>query len=469
MLCSKAAILALMVGTMAFKPNAVNQHNMKVLSQIDTAVFPEVESVFPVPTTTRCIVIMVCQYMIVFTALALFRTIFNCWYSKPAEQPLVQHKLRGLTAAAQTMQYAPMLCVLFIACRMRVEFLSNGRGQPQLWVQGCMYALTFAVLVNAIVVMIMPILSGKQVSLNDATRDIEEPQITPRVDPITKSKVVYYSMTALRYAILLGLYGGLTGIIVGINIYVPPGQTDLRNVPAPAPAILCTMILAVVFFLTQFIIVLCQTYTEFMGVDFYAGYIHKIKKVMHDAERTMDFAPMLAIVFLAARMRALQHDSQPQAWAQSCMYASTGALCLTTLLAIIIPDALEAGAMKKKPATNEDTFVVPSRFLGYVMVTIHFACMICFYIGVLGVIASILTFKAPGAHPTQHVFPTVQSVVNLTCQFFFVHAVLCCFLTISEASGGELKKHKFYSAFVAAQATLPWVPMLSILFVARLA
>merc|ERR1719253_1499609 len=264
------------------------------------------------------------------------------------------------------MTYAPMLCVLFIACHLRVEFLSNGKGQPQQWVQACMYALTFAVLATSLVVLLMPLFSGVQVFVKESgTPDIEAPRITPRFGNSTKDYIVLNVLTGVRFLIMLGLYGGIAGVIVGIHMYLPPGENNLSKVPAPAPAVVCTMILVVVFFMTQLVIALCQTYIEMFG-DYYAGQFQKIIQVMNAAASTVEFAPMVSIVFLAARMRALQHDGQPQEWAQHCMYAATGALCLTTLLAIVVPYAL-GGEMKRfSPTTNEVTFEVPNRTLGYV-------------------------------------------------------------------------------------------------------
>merc|ERR1719272_2901730 len=122
--------------------------------------------------------------------------------------------------------------------------------------------------------------------------------------------LIFAVLTTARYLILLGLYGGLAGIIVGINIYLPPGATDLSKLPPPAPAVFCTMVLATVFFLTQLVIALCRTYEQVKGFSFPV-----IVSVMQEAATTVEFAPMLAIVFLCARMRALQHDAQPQAWA----------------------------------------------------------------------------------------------------------------------------------------------------------
>lgn len=261
---------------------------------------------------------------------------------------------------------------------------------------------------------------------------------------------------------MLGLYGGLAGVIVGIHIYLPPGATNLNSVPPPAPAVKCTMILAVVFFLTQLIIAGCRTYTEFMKVEF-----DKTINVMNAAASTVEFAPMLAILFLAARMRALQHDGQPQAWAQNCMYAATAAMCMTTVLAIVVPLVL-GGSYEPNSPSGEKKFIVPNQLLGQVLILIRFFCMLGFYGGVVGVIYSIFAFEAPaGPDATLPVSPTVQCVVNLTCQFFFVYLVLIVCMTISEVSGGKyrLESYRFYAAVDSCKATLGFAPMLAILFV----
>merc|ERR1740130_1186716 len=64
---------------------------------------------------------MCVQYMIIYTALAVCRTYQE--FSGTCKGKVEA----GLRDAAQTLTYGPMLCVLFIACRMRVEFLSAGK------------------------------------------------------------------------------------------------------------------------------------------------------------------------------------------------------------------------------------------------------------------------------------------------------------------------------------------------------
>jgi hypothetical protein len=224
---------------------------------------------------------------------------------------------------------------------MRVEFLSDGKGQPQMWVQNCMYGVTFAVLGSTLAVLLVPLVTGKPVALKEGTGDLEKPEEADAGG----SKAIFYALSVVRYLILLGLYGGLVGVIVGICTYVPAGETDLMKLPAPAPAVMCTMILAVLFFLTQLVVAGCRTYTEFTGKE-----TGSLVTVMNNAAATVEFGPMLAILFLAARMRALQHDGQPQLWAQRCMYAATGSLCLTTMLAVVVP-LLLGGEMKIDTAT----------------------------------------------------------------------------------------------------------------------
>jgi hypothetical protein len=388
--------------------------------------------------------------MCIYLALAICRT-----YHEFTETGKGQVE-KGLRAACQTLTYGPMLCVLFIACRMRVEFLSDGKDQPQIWVQKCMYSLTFSVLISTLLVLLMPIV-GTPVTLKEGTPDLEKP--APPAEG--ESKVVFYVLTTLRYLILLGLYGGLAGVIVGINVYMPPGHKDLATLPKPAPAVACTMILAVFFFAIQLVIAFCRTYTELSPETEFP----KTKKTFEEAVAAVEFAPMLAILFLAARMRALQHDGQPQKWAQDAMYASTYAMCTTTLLAIGVPSVLD-GKVKKNEKTGEVTIEVENANLGKILAVVRFICMIGFYGGAITVMYSIFVFEAPaGPEHTIPVSPAVQCVVNLTCQFFFVYFMMTLMLTVSEFSEMKLEDHKVFAAIEAAKSTLGFAPMLAILFV----
>merc|ERR1719352_24572 len=130
------------------------------------------------------------------------------------------------------------------------------------------------------------------------------------------------------------------------------------------------------------------------------------------------------------------------------MFAATYSMRATTLLAILVPVVM-GGTQRYNEATKETTFEVPSPILGYLLVTIRFSCMLGFYGGAVGVAYSIFAFEAPaGPDATLPVSPTVQCVVNVTCQFFFVYFMMTAMLTVSEVSNGavEMDKWKLFAA-----------------------
>merc|ERR1719321_2092404 len=94
--------------------------------------------------TVQCVMDLTFQFFIVYTLIAIFRTVQQfVLIGKP--MPI----LRCLEACCDEMFYAPMLCVLFLGTRMRAIQLSQGQtekyGLPQPWVQKMMYTCTYAV------------------------------------------------------------------------------------------------------------------------------------------------------------------------------------------------------------------------------------------------------------------------------------------------------------------------------------
>merc|ERR1719146_517852 len=68
-------------------------------------------------------------------------------------------KLQGLfTLAKYTVNFAPMLCILFIGARMRALQMDPMHGAPQWWAQYCFYLCTYSVMVQAIMIILIPLL-----------------------------------------------------------------------------------------------------------------------------------------------------------------------------------------------------------------------------------------------------------------------------------------------------------------------
>merc|ERR1719194_315541 len=112
--------------------------------------------VSPVSTSMQCVISLTIQYMLCYTALALARTAAKSMGVDYGKTPV----LDILKTATYTVNYAPMLAILFLACRMRVTWLTQGKGNPPIYVQAAMYCATYAVLLMTLCVCVIPIFTG---------------------------------------------------------------------------------------------------------------------------------------------------------------------------------------------------------------------------------------------------------------------------------------------------------------------
>lgn len=89
------------------------------------------------------------------------------------------------------------------------------------------------------------------------------------------------------------------------------------------------------------------------------------------------------------------------------------------------------------------------------------------YYGSVGVMVGIFTFESPkGPEHTIPVSPTVQCVVNLCFQYFFIYLVLNIMKTYAELNTSyRLEESTWFAAVDAAKGTVAIAPMLAILFV----
>merc|ERR1719450_323135 len=136
-----------------------------------------------------------------------------------------------LKSAATTVSYAPMLAILFLACRMRVTWLTQGKGNPPEYVQAAMYCATYAVLAMTLCVCVIPIFTGKVIGVDVKTGDIKD-DAQPFEAPIVAG-----CFTALKFLIMIGLYAGALVVVYGIiNIVPPKGIWPEGQVPPVSPA-----------------------------------------------------------------------------------------------------------------------------------------------------------------------------------------------------------------------------------------
>merc|ERR1719449_226061 len=124
----------------------------------------------PVSTSMQCVISLTIQYFVIYTALAIGRTAAKSFGVHYGKTPV----LDILKTATYTVNYAPMLAILFLACRMRVTWLTQGKGNPPVYVQTAMYCCTYAVLAMTLIVCVIPIFTGKVIAVDPKTGDIKQ-------------------------------------------------------------------------------------------------------------------------------------------------------------------------------------------------------------------------------------------------------------------------------------------------------
>merc|ERR1719352_556330 len=150
-------------------------------------------------------------------------------------------------------------------------------------------------------------------------------------------------------------------------------------------------------------------------------------------KNTVSFAPMLCILFIGARMRALQIDpinGNPQKWAQNCFFLCAYAVLAQLLLLLAIPLVLD-GKLKEGATEGDVTFELENPTVYMVLNGVRYAAMAALYGGFTAVIYSVCVIKNP-AGPTPPVSPAMQCVMNLTIQFFFIYLMLWVSITVKQ-------------------------------------
>merc|ERR1719378_1592329 len=408
-----------------------------------------------VTTAMQCVISLTIQFMLVFTALAICRMAADSWGMKYDNVPIQ----KILQTATLTVAFAPMLAILFLAYRMRVNQLTKNKGDPPEWAQVCMYFCTYAVLLLTLVVTVIPLFTGETISVDPKTG-----QIPDDCEPF-KMQAVAIAFTVLKYIILLMLYVGALAVVYGIITYVPPAGVWPEGKKFPvAPAVQCTIILSCQYFLVYGGIQVARTWTQFTSIA--ANFTSKAETALMTATASMNFAPMLAVLFIGARMRALNMDpvnGNPQKWAQNCFFMCTYALLAQTICSVAVPLVLQ-GDVKAGKVEGDMEYEVENKLLGSILAIGRYVMMICIYVGVGCVIYSIFTIEHPkGPEYTIPISPTMQCVINLTFQFFFVYIWIWAAITIKEFTGFEWAL--MTQTMENCKGVVMFCPMLAILFV----
>lgn len=185
-----------------------------------------------------------------------------------------------------------MLCILFIATRMRA--LSLGK-EPQAHAKNAMFLCAYAMAIQTLVVIVAPYIFGGTIRKGMCQGDIQFHAKDPKWFTI---------LTMFRWLAMIVLYIGMVIVIVSTFTI---SSTDI------SPAMKCLLNLLTSFFFVYLGLWISVLWNQFVGS------CARAIKVFDIAKNTVLLNPMLAILFIGARMRALQITKQegaPQGYAQ---------------------------------------------------------------------------------------------------------------------------------------------------------
>merc|ERR1719388_39886 len=236
-------------------------------------------------------------------------------------------------------------------------------------------------------------------------------------------------ISIIRYLVMAMLYGGV--IVICYGAFVMEGPKEIwgeEGVPPVSPAVQCTMNLTTQFFLVYLAVAVVKTAQELGGSS---PFLTKLGGLLTLAKFTVNFAPMLCILFIGARMRALQMDPKhgnPQKWAQNCFYMCAYSVLIQTVLVIVMPFCVECEC-KQGSSEGDVVFEMANPTIGIMIQAVRWICLIALYAGFSAVIYSVFVIEHPtDVSLTPPISPAMQCTMNLTLQYFFIY--LCLWIAI---------------------------------------
>jgi hypothetical protein len=330
---------------------------------------------------------------------------------------------------------------------------------PQPWVQNAMYASSYAVLVQVLLVLLVGVFSGEASVKTDKDGTLDTASMAGG------NKIVVMVLSLFRYAIMLCLYGGFATVCVGIHLMEGPEEIWGKKPPPVSPAVACTINLTTQFFCVYLLVAICKTAIDVSGPS---GFLTKLLGLSEQAKFTQNFVPMLCILFIGARMRALQMDplnGAPQWWAQYCFYGCSFSVLLQTLLQIVMPFCTKCEC-KQGAVEGDIIFVMESTLVGLMMTIFRYVAMLALYGGFTAVCVSVYIIEHPTDVSLTPPLPaSMQCIMNLTVQYFGVYLLLFLFLSVKQFAGSQnARLDALIFTMEAAQKTVMFAPMLSVLF-----
>jgi uncharacterized RDD family membrane protein YckC len=330
----------------------------------------------PISTTMQCITNLTFQFFVVYTVLFLLQT------STRLGATVMQKEEKNFSSVVETVHLVPMLCVLFMATRMRAVQLTHGTPElydlPQWWVKAAMQVCTWSMLALTLLVLI---LSRVHFEAMDAKGQ--------------KPPAVLVMLRYIRDLIMVFVYLSFTIVCIGAaTMQVPPQLAN--DAPHEHAALACTLVLTILYF-SACLARASATFANRVGLFGEAKRFGNAQELLRNATTTVAFAPMLTVLFIAARIRTMQEadsrtGSKMPRWIQASFYICTVSVLLKTVCVVLtfflLPDdggpaARDAASGQLRGAARRRSIARALDFVQLFALAVLYVCVACILIGAL--------------------------------------------------------------------------------------
>merc|ERR1719271_1374965 len=151
------------------------------------------------------------------------------------------------------------------------------------------------------------------------------------------------------------------------------------------------------------------------------GLIDTLIYTFEGAQKTVMFAPMLAVLFIGCRMRALQlimgddesgvipPGAGPQTWAQDAMFLCTWSLHVQLIMTILVPLITGAAKPEYDESGNVKAPAGSAMVVGIVFDVIRYLCLLSMYGGSVTIMVAIY-YMTPETLPPNNAGPLIPHV-----------------------------------------------------------
>merc|ERR1719281_747749 len=276
-----------------------------------------------------------------------------------------------------------MLAVLFIGARMRALQMDPVNGAPQSWAQNCFFACTYALAFQTILCVAIPVVLNGKVKEGKYEGDMEFEVSNTGLATV---------LTIVRFGITFCIYVGFSCVIYSVfTIEHPQGP---QYTPPISVTMKCVINLTVQFFTVYLLLWVAQTCKDFLGME-----LPRVTQLMENAKGTIQFCPMLAILFVGTRMRALMitnNKGAPQGWVQDGMYMATWAVLIQFLMVLVV--GIASGGRVECDEDGTPKYEPKNPILAYIALALKWLTFIFLYGGTIAVIVAVYTMTPETAN-----------------------------------------------------------------------